>query len=176
VNGCEAWLDAQQERLDGPLDAARSQALDAHLAACAGCRERERGLRELRDALRALPVPPLPAAALREVLSRTVEAPRTARPGARRGWSWRLAAAAVIFLAAAVPLSVRLLNRPAHSAAEVARAREDVRLALGIASRALRRSEHIARDEVLVGRVSPAVRRVPIRWPKPGPATERSKT
>ena len=87
-----AWL---AERLDGPLQPAREDALATHLASCASCRQVDAEYRANRAAIRLLagPVPPrdLPARTLAalEVEVRRVRPPRaTPLPrlrGARRG-------------------------------------------------------------------------------------------
>jgi predicted anti-sigma-YlaC factor YlaD len=173
TSGCDAVRATLHERLDGPVEARAALALDAHLQTCAACRELEAGLAAVRDGLRALPTHPFPDDALQEVWALTLEAPRE-----RSRYSWRLAAAAAVLLALILPLAAYL--RSQHQAARLAeleRADREVRTVLGIASRAVRRSEWLVRDEVLVGQVSPAVRRIPIRWPKNAPHdTRRSGT
>ena len=86
-----SWLS---ERLDAPLPATREAALEAHLEACAACRQVDAEYRANRAALRQLaaPVPPrdLPARTLAalEVEARHVRRPRAApvlqQRGARR--------------------------------------------------------------------------------------------
>ena len=59
------------------------------------------------------------------------------------------------------------LYRPVHQAPtpiEIARAREEARLVLGLAGRAIRTTER-ARDQVIEEEVSRAFRHVPIRRP-----------
>ena len=47
----------------------------------------------------------------------------------------------------------------------MARAIEEIRMVLGLTARALRDARQAAVEDVLADEVSPALRRVPIRWP-----------
>ena len=53
-------------------------------------------------------------------------------------------------------------NEP--TAEEVARAAEETRMVLGLTARALRDARQVAVKDVLADEVSPALRKVPIRW------------
>lgn len=64
------------EHLDGALDAATDAELLRHVAACATCAARREAGQRLREALRALPVPPPPPGFAERVLARA----RAARP------------------------------------------------------------------------------------------------
>ena len=54
---CEEARGLLDERLDGPLGDAAEEALDAHLAACAACREVAGSLEEVDAALRGMDLP-----------------------------------------------------------------------------------------------------------------------
>ena len=166
MTGCEAIRPLLHARLDGELAREQAEAVEAHLAACAACRTVAVGLEAVQIGLRGLPEVPLPAAALEEILDRTV------RVGRRRGigvlaapWpAWAGAAAVAV-------LALVLLRMPLHApspgpptSAEVSRARSEARVAVSLASRALRRAERAATRRVLAGEVAPALRRLPIRF------------
>jgi len=113
----ERWRDASGAYLLGALDDAERAAYEAHLVACAECREE---VDELRPAAEALPMaspPMLPPPALKDRIMAVVEGeaellqatgPESDRPHRRRSWfgglSWRpalalgLAALAIGFL------------------------------------------------------------------------------
>lgn len=160
MKGCEEVQQAIQERLDGAIEADGESLIDAHLAGCAPCREFQDGLLAVRQALRSLPRFPMPAEALDGVWSRTVHSkPR------RAALDWRFAAAAAAVLTLAfLPALLRPVPE-AYSAAELTRAAEDARIVFAVTTHALERTEHAAVDQVLAGRVSPALRRIPVRFP-----------
>ncbi|UCE88422.1 MAG: zf-HC2 domain-containing protein [Pseudomonadota bacterium] len=60
--------------LDGWLDPAVQRALEAHLESCAACDARIKDERELRAALRALPVPPMRRGFTDQVFDKVVQA------------------------------------------------------------------------------------------------------
>lgn len=60
--------------LDGWLDPAVQRELEAHLTSCAACDARIRDERELRAALRALPVPPMRRAFAEQVFHKAAQA------------------------------------------------------------------------------------------------------
>jgi anti-sigma factor RsiW len=149
---CRETLEWIHAELDGDLpDARRSALLLRHLADCAACREAEARLREIHDALAALPEVPLPAAALDAVWRRAE---------GRRRVPWRAAAAAAVLAGV-----VWGLWPSGPSDAELAQAAVQVRKVFRVTSRALREAERAAFREVLAGEVSPALRSVGIQWP-----------
>ena len=149
-----------QDRLDGPVAVERAQAIDAHLGTCRACRDYDAELRAVVAALRDLPATPFPDAALEEVWRRTSRAPRRS-PAIRL--DWRVAVAAAIVTAALLPSLFRPI-RTGPSPVEIARARGEARLVLGLAGQAIRSTER-ARDHVLNEEISRAFRQVPIRRP-----------
>ena len=177
---CAEALARTHRRLDGDaLEPAEARRLEAHLAACSRCREAAQELEQLQAALRTLPSPPFPDAALERVWQQTSRRHRAVRPWLG-GWllDWRAAAVATAAAALALLLwwpgaeQEEIVAPPttrAESAApseqELARAADEVRLVLGMTARALRRTERTAVDEVLAGKVSAALRRTTIRWP-----------
>ena len=78
---CRPYRDAVQERLDGAVETVPEARLDEHLGACEACRSYEAELRVVQGALRSLPEHALPADALQQVWSRTIDR----EPGAS-GW------------------------------------------------------------------------------------------
>jgi len=165
---CDEARERIHRLLDGELmDAVRRQDLEDHLESCAGCRRARTEFGSVQSALRELPQVPLPDEALREVWEQTSRS-RTARPVARgRGWlDWRPAAAAAalaLALWAAWDLG-HLRTEPTPQ--EVARAAEETRMVLGLTARALRDARQAVVRDVLADEVSPALRKVPIRWPR----------
>ena len=96
---CEAARPLLESYLDGELDRAAVDELEAHLATCAACRAQLADLEALRGALRAIPRHRAPAglrarlAAIGDVSAQ--DAPRTATPAT---W-WKLAAAVLLGVA-----------------------------------------------------------------------------
>jgi hypothetical protein len=137
--------------------------------------------------LRALPVVPLPDAALDEVWAKTLGADTEGAPTV----SWRTRAGAILAVAAsllvvvlAVEWSRQQPNAPIRTATvvepapdEIERARAEAESVLEITAFALARSERAAFERVLGGEVSPAIRKIGIQWPEPpAPKDRRSKT
>jgi len=146
-------------RLDGDLmDAADAQALDAHLEACATCREAHDDLRQIQGALRGMQGPPLSEADFAAVLARTSRAPAPSR--LRRLYDWRAVAAAALLAAA---LWSAWPSGPDQ--AEVDRAAAEARMVLMLTAKALSRTERAAVRDVITGEVSPALSRIPMNLP-----------
>jgi len=158
---CASARRAVHARLDAePLDDRQRQRLERHLAGCDACRRLADELRAIQGGLRSLPEMQLPDEILERVWNRT-----TRRSGGR---SWFYAAAAAALLLAV--LGGMWIERgggaePRMSDAELRRAAVEARLVLGLTSRALRRGGRTA-DRVLTDEISPALRKVPIRWPE----------
>ncbi len=160
MSTCSEIRGAIQNRLDGPVPADRTQQIDTHLAACVTCREYGAEMRTVVSALRDLPAIPLPDDALEAIWQRTSRAPR--QPIALR-FDWRIAAAAAIVTVALLPSLFRpVVTGP--SPIEVARARDEARLVLGLAGQAIRDTKKV-RDHVLNDEISRAFRHVPLRRP-----------
>lgn len=137
---CNDYLFMLDDRLDGRLDEAREEALDAHLRTCAACRAEAAAIARADAAFLLLPEaePPVNIAA---AVSRRIA--REAPAEAHRGWFWGVfalatALAAVVWHAGFTPgviwgdAPVAALLGPVES---VARAWwEPVRIALGAAS------------------------------------------
>jgi len=96
---CEAARLLIEPYLDGELDRAAVDEIEAHLTICAACRATLATLEELRGALRALPRERAPAELRARLMNigeaRAPESPRTAAAGV---W-WKLAAAVVLGIA-----------------------------------------------------------------------------
>ncbi|MCE9634412.1 MAG: zf-HC2 domain-containing protein [Planctomycetes bacterium] len=108
---CAEILELVHDDIDGRLDPAKREAVDAHVSHCAACAGAARQLRDLRAAFRAMPRVTAPAELRESVLDRLVRArilslPRMAFP----------IAAAAALLVGAVVLS-RFSNRPDVSVA-----------------------------------------------------------
>jgi predicted anti-sigma-YlaC factor YlaD len=181
---CAEARAAIQDLLDGPLAGRRRQALDEHLARCSACREVQSGLRNVRLALRSLPEIPLPEDALAEVWARTIDAPRPTGAAARPvGWKTVAALAASLLLAVVLLWSGRVPGaRQAPSPddmtqAEIEQIQRETRQALRVTAAAVHLSREVALDRVLEREISPAIRRIPVRWPETGtPASRRPRT
>jgi predicted anti-sigma-YlaC factor YlaD len=174
---CEAAREAVHVLLDGDLlEAGRRQALDEHLAGCPACREFEAESRWLQGALRSLAVPAMPDTALEQVWNATTREASPAkviRP-ARGRFEWRaLAAAAALAFVLYGAWDLGRVRPSTPSPEEVARATEQMRMVLGVTANALHEARTVAVDEVLAGEVSPAIRKIPIRFP--GEARARQK-
>jgi len=180
---CPEIRETIHEHLDGPIARDRQQEIGTHLALCAACRDFQQGLLALGDALRSAPVFPLPEDVLEDVWDRTVRARSEHPAGRTRRLQWWAAAAAAVLMLAFLPAVVRLARMTSEQGraderihpmavldpsdpAALARAGHEARMVLAVTARALRRTERAAYDRVLVGHVSPAVRRIPIRWPE----------
>jgi predicted anti-sigma-YlaC factor YlaD len=162
---CERARRTLEERLDERVDSERARHLRDHLERCPRCREHEEGLLLVRRALGALPVVPFPDEALAAVWRRTIEA--EAHPSRASRLDWRSAVAAALVAAAALfSLQLGGGRRGGPTDAEIARAARETRLVFALTARAMRRSERAAVDQVLAKEVSPAVRRIPLRWPE----------
>ena len=181
MNACARFVDLLHARLDGEIGRADALEVEGHLASCASCRELADSFESAREALRGMAFEPMPEEDFQAVLDRTVRAsaaveppkvvpfrPRRARVLAGLGL-----AAAVVAAALIVPVLVSRSSKP--SPAEVAQAREDALRALAIAGRALRRAE-TAGNAVVTGEVSPALRRVPLRWDRLAEDPRRSRS
>ena len=164
MSACARFEDLLHARRDGELGDAESRELEGHLASCDRCREIASSLESAREALRGIAFEPMPEADFQAVLDRTVRSEGKVvplRPRRPRLYAGLGLAAAVIAAAVIVPLVVSRNQGP--SPREIAHAREDALRALAIAGRALKRAE-TAGNAVVTGEVSPALRRVPLRW------------
>lgn len=163
---CAAALHAIHTRLDGEFEAgsAEERQLEQHLVSCAECREADIELRAIQEGLREFPLDAMPDVAMRDVLNRTVRSRR--RTTAQRwGLDWRLAAAAVVTVGVIGMWYGLYPPQNEHSDAELARAATEARAVLALTAQALRKTERTVTRDVLADEVSPALRRVPIRWP-----------
>lgn len=163
--GCDEAREAIHASLDADvMDAAQKQELEAHLARCARCRELADELRVVQQGLRSLPELKLPDEVLEKVWDRTTRSRRASLRPRRRDL---VAVAAAVLLVAVLGLWLRDGSAPTGPTdAELERAAMQARLVLGVASRALQRTEETAVREVLAEEISPALRRVPIQWPE----------
>lgn len=179
MTGCETFRERINERLDGELAEPQSRELDAHLAACDGCREIAEARSMVVTGLRHLPEHCFPEEALEKVFDRTLRSGNSSSqagslpvvPNASRRprrhpallrWTPLVAAAAMgIIIMLIVPRSTAP-DRP--TPAEMAKAQREVRVVLSLTAQALSRAQHAASDRVLADEVAPALRRVPIRW------------
>jgi predicted anti-sigma-YlaC factor YlaD len=166
MSGCNDYRDLIHARLDGELPGGRAADLDAHLDACASCRELADDLAAVASGLRALPEHPLPPAVLQEVFDRTVRRRRvilfprlTQLPW--KGWAAGTLAAAVLIALVFYP---RYSATRGPSPEDLARAQGEVRMVLSLTARAMQRAEIAASDRVLAAQVAPALHRVPIAW------------
>jgi anti-sigma factor RsiW len=170
-------LDVLDEYLDGELVATEAARVRRHVEGeaaaggdegCALCRRELRRAELLRAALRALPEERCPDAVVERVRELALEE----STGPSKVLPWRGSAAArwlrlgglAAAAAALLWLGVRSSGTPApravavqaqheYSAEELARAEEELRLALGYVAAIGRRSGVALRDEVLVGEV-----------------------
>lgn len=129
--------------VDGALDPDERAAVEAHLAACARCREEVELARRAVRALSALGEEPVPLGLTAPVLAR---ARRAAEPAwRRRGWAVGLAAAAALVLAGALVLP-QVLRAPAGGGGPRMEAAQTADLGPTQAARALPPLESWDRD------------------------------
>ena len=187
--GCEAARRLMDLRLDGEIGPAEAIELEVHLNGCTSCREVASGLEAVAAGLLRIPLEKMPDEDFRAVLDRTVGV-RSSRagslggsqagsagavPGARasRRRSYLALAAAVLAATLLVPFAIWYLtpSDPANlTAAEVDEAAREARMVLAVAAKAVRSAETTARDRVIGGEVSPAIRHVPVRWNQVAPS------
>lgn len=169
---CAEIREAIHSRFDVGDGASPESRLADHLATCTACREFEADLRVIRRGLASTPELELPDAVLREVWARTIDAERRPTPGF--GFRWRaLAAAAALVLLAIVGVWRLGIPEPEPSPQQIAEAKRQTRLVLQLTTDALRRTERASVRGVLGEEVSPALRRVPIRW---APASTKQRS
>jgi predicted anti-sigma-YlaC factor YlaD len=165
VIGCENARRLLAGRLDGDLGPAEVRDLETHLNGCSDCREIASGLEVVASGLLRLPAETLPDDDFERVLARTVgKAAFASRRAATRRSFFLAAAAAVLAAAVLIPFALRESTPAEPTAAEIDRATRDARMVLAMASHALRSGETAARERVIGREVSPALRRVPVRW------------
>jgi anti-sigma factor RsiW len=96
---CDRARPLLESYLDGELDRAAVDEIEAHLSGCASCRAELAELERLREALRAVPRPRAPAQ-LRRRLEQAADLPRLdARSRGWRGGGWAMAASLLLGLA-----------------------------------------------------------------------------
>lgn len=180
MSACARFLEKLHARLDGEPEAAQDRELELHLESCERCRETAASLRSAHDALRGLAYEPMPEEDFQAVLDRTVRSASSRevvpfRPRRARLFAGLGLAAAAIAAAVIVPVLVSRSTTSTPSPQEIARAREDAIRALAIAGRALKRAE-TAGNAVVTGEVSPALRRVPLRWDRLAEESRRTRS
>lgn len=96
---CEQALELISARLDGPLTAEESAALEEHLAACPACRALQADLEELHVELPKLAAQP-PAGLKDDIMAAVRQSKVTPFQGKKKQWRWRSLAslAAVLVL------------------------------------------------------------------------------
>lgn len=176
MSACDRYRGWIHSRIDGDLDADAARELRAHLGSCASCRDEATSLEMVAVGLRDLRPETMPDAAFEAVLAHTSGSSRgRVVPFVRRRAAWiGLAAAAAVVVAAILVPSWR--GGPVGpTPEETARARQEAQMALAIAAKALRRAE-TAGDRVLTDEVSPALKRIPIRWRHVAETDRRQRT
>jgi len=89
---------------------------------------------------------------------------------ASRRRSYLALAAAVLAATLLVPFTLWYLSPSEPTTAEVDEAAREARMVLAVAAKAVRSAETTARDRVIEGEVSPAIRHVPVRWNQVAPS------
>jgi predicted anti-sigma-YlaC factor YlaD len=183
---CADARNTLQDLMDGPVDAETQSGLDAHLERCGDCREARDGYEAVRAGIRALPHAPFPDAALRELWSRTIEA--ADRQAKLSVWQPRFGAAAalaasILMVALTILWSDRVPERPGPTIVaeltphQIEQVRREARQVLELTAAALGRTQLAAAERVLEKQISPAIRKIGIRWPEQqAPDDRRSKT
>ena len=162
--GCTEAMDTFHRVLDGDLmDAVDRTRMDSHLAVCSDCAEKTAQLREMVDQLRGIAESPLPDEALRRVRERTLEASPEGRT--RRGLDWRFVAAAAMVVFATW-IGANWYPRQPEPDRVALRAAQEARLVLRLTANALKRTEQVALKEVFADAISPALRKIGVRFPQ----------
>ena len=168
---CDACRATIQDRIDGRLmESAELAAMERHLESCDACGRFQDDMVELHEGLAALPDLEFPDDALETVWDSTIRKPAGRVPG---HWRWMIAAAAVLLMALAGGYFGLIDEEPEYSSAEIARATAEARTALGLAGRALQRSQDVAMEKVLGGQVAPALEKITIGLPSIVRGTQR---
>lgn len=165
---CEALLDVLEAFVDGDLAAAETAAMERHLESCPSCRVEAKLAQAIRDELRTLPHLDAPATVVAAVKRAARQEQAEAKGRTRSRWTllrpspvWALAAA---FLLAAVLAPLLIDSAPpevvvqeaaseAPAADEVARATDEVRVALAYVGQVTRRTGLEIRDGLIVERL-----------------------
>lgn len=177
---CRAVRELLEGYLDGELPEHEAERVARHVETvsssgiatpgCADCRRELRRAERLRAELRRLPAEPCPDEVVARVLAVARREPSGAgartlrwRPAAAGAAHWLRLGALAAAAAALLWLGVRAVDGPApraesvqadlYSAEELARAEEELRLALSYVAAISRRSALTLRDDVLVGEV-----------------------
>lgn len=153
---CARVRDQLDAWLDGELSSSSSDALKQHLTACAACEAELRLERRIRSALSSCPQFDTPPRVIETILDQTLRAASARRHLAAlfavaRRPLWITAAVACCLLIATT-LSIYRYSTPTQLAerSSVARASEDVRIALAQVVRLTRRAGDEVRNEALL--------------------------
>jgi hypothetical protein len=135
------------------FEARLSETAAEHLRVCPACRERSDELEDISAGLQALPLIPLPAARVDEILARTCGTAAHGRPFLpRRRRLLGLGAAAAVGLA--LPwLATRVIEQRAAAEQRTQAAAHEAEMVLALAAGAMERVEDAAIDRVLGRRV-----------------------
>lgn len=157
-------MERVHQTLDGDLmEATARTRMESHLAVCPVCSQAAGQLREMQDALRGFAETPLPGPALESVWERSIRSPAVGR--GRRWFDARFAAAAAAVVLV-VWIGVRTWPQPEHQDAQALRVAQEVRMVLQLAANAINRSNDVAIEQVFTNEVSPALRKVGVKWPQ----------
>jgi hypothetical protein len=119
----------------------------------------------MQDVLRGVAEAPLPDEALQGVWDRTVAS--TAGTDRRRfDWRFAAAAAAVVFVAWLGVTGWRMNTPEEIQRTEALQVAEETRMVLQLAANAIKRTERAAFKEVFTDEISPALRKVGVKWPQ----------
>ena len=131
---CRRLADELVQRAFGELPLNRRHWLATHRHRCPRCREEYKDLRSLARGLAALPREHAPRALLDQVLDQTL-----ALPMGRRGTIrvWATAVVAVLLVSLALFRFAGRQTQAVYSAEEIARARAQVQMAMGIWGKAM---------------------------------------
>jgi anti-sigma factor RsiW len=170
---CVDALERIEAYLDGELEATEATALEHHSNACPACAEELAWARRVRQELRALPPLECPPGVMDSVMAAAAGPTATGTTGAEAAksvlsfpqrprsaqrfapWALRFAAAAAVVLAvlAGALLLRPTAPRPQYTAAELAQAEKEARLAFAYLSTIQRRAGHKIQQDVLVKHV-----------------------
>jgi hypothetical protein len=165
------WVNENLERyLDGDLPPSEAAMVESHTAQCAACADELKLAQQVTGSLRALPILECPARVTDTVYGQIESLPKkraSVRIGFGRLFSpvfWRPALAGVVAVLLVALIGVvgsRKHKEPTVSARDLARAKVEVKWALGCVNQITKRTSQMVKDELLDPRVIwPVVRAV----------------
>lgn len=153
---CDRLADELVQGAFGELPLNHRRRLTKHMQRCPHCQEEYRNLRSLAKGLAALPREHAPQALLAQVRGKTLASPMQRRGTVRM---WAMAALAVFLVSLALFRFAGRQAPAAYSAEEIAHARAQVQMAMGIWGKAMADTRTIIDRQKPSGSLSRSVHR-----------------